>query len=79
MLTNALRALVNNPFKEYFYRKKKTINLLQTTDTTISVMKLPFDCGLSRGQKKNFQNHFGYILLIKWHIPFCLIIFFLSF
>ena len=28
MLTNALRALVNNPFKESFYRKKKTINIL---------------------------------------------------
>ena len=30
MLTNALRTLVNNPFKESFYgkRKKKTINIL---------------------------------------------------
>ena len=30
MLTNALRALVNNPFKENFYRKrkKKVINIL---------------------------------------------------
>ena len=30
MLTNALRALVNNLFKENFYgkRKKKTINIL---------------------------------------------------
>ena len=30
MLTNILRALVNNPFKENFYgkRKKKTINIL---------------------------------------------------
>ena len=30
MLTNALRALVNNPFKENFYRKKKVINILIT-------------------------------------------------
>ena len=29
MLTNAPKALVNNPFKESFYReKKKTINIL---------------------------------------------------
>ena len=30
MLTNAFRALVNNPFKESFYgkRKKKAINVL---------------------------------------------------
>ena len=29
MLTNALRAMVNNPFKESFYRKrKKKINIL---------------------------------------------------
>ena len=30
MLTNDLRTLVNNPFKEKFYekRKKKTINIL---------------------------------------------------
>ena len=28
MLMNVLRALVNNPFKESFYRKKKTINIL---------------------------------------------------
>ena len=30
MLTNALRVLVNNPFKESFYwkRKKKTFNVL---------------------------------------------------
>ena len=31
MLTNALRALVHNPFKENFYgkrKKKKTINIL---------------------------------------------------
>ena len=32
MLMNALRALVNNPFKESFYgkRKNKTINVLTT-------------------------------------------------
>jgi len=32
MLTNTLRALVNNLFKESFYekRKKKTINILTT-------------------------------------------------
>ena len=29
MLTNALRVMVNNPFKESFYRKKK-INVLTT-------------------------------------------------
>ena len=28
MLTSALRILVNNPVKESFYRKKKTINVL---------------------------------------------------
>ena len=28
MLTNTLRALVNNLFKESFYTKKKTINIL---------------------------------------------------
>ena len=28
MQMNALRALVNNPFKESFYREKKTINIL---------------------------------------------------
>ena len=28
MLTNALRTLVNNLFKESFHRKKKTINIL---------------------------------------------------
>ena len=30
MLTNALRILVNNPFKENFYGKKKVINILTT-------------------------------------------------
>ena len=32
MLTNALKALVNNTFKESFYEKriKKTINILRT-------------------------------------------------
>ena len=28
MLTNTLRVLVNNPFKEIFMGKKKTINVL---------------------------------------------------
>ena len=28
MLTNALRTLVNNPFKKNNYEKKKTINVL---------------------------------------------------
>ena len=28
MLTNAFRALVNNPFKESFYEKRKKINIL---------------------------------------------------
>ena len=28
MLTNVFRTLVNNPFKESFYGKKKTINIL---------------------------------------------------
>ena len=28
MLTSALRVLVNNPVKESFYGKKKTINIL---------------------------------------------------
>ena len=28
ILTNVLKALVNNPFKENFYGKKKTINVL---------------------------------------------------
>ena len=28
MLTNALKTLVNNPFKESFYEEKKTINVL---------------------------------------------------
>ena len=28
MLTSALRILVNNPVKESFYEKKKTINIL---------------------------------------------------
>ena len=28
MLTNTPKALVNNPFKESFYSKKKTINIL---------------------------------------------------
>ena len=30
ILTNVLRALANNPFKENFYREKKTINILTT-------------------------------------------------
>ena len=30
MLTNALRVLVNNLFKENFYGKKKVINILTT-------------------------------------------------
>ena len=30
MLTDALRTIVNNPFKESFYGKKKTINVLTT-------------------------------------------------
>ena len=30
MLTNVLRALTNNPFKENFYEEKKTINVLTT-------------------------------------------------
>ena len=29
MLTDAIRALVNNPFKESFYKKKKIINVLK--------------------------------------------------
>ena len=28
MLTDVLRAMVNNPIKESFYGKKKTINIL---------------------------------------------------
>ena len=28
MLTDALRVIVNNPYKQSFYRKKKTINVL---------------------------------------------------
>ena len=28
MLTNALKVLINNPFKESFYEKKKVINVL---------------------------------------------------
>ena len=40
MLTNALRALVNNPFKESFYekKKKKTINILTFFSFIIKVM-----------------------------------------
>ena len=41
MLTNALRALVNNPFKESFYekkKKKKTINILTFFSFLIKVM-----------------------------------------
>ena len=30
MLTDALRIIVNNPFKESFYKKKKTINVFTT-------------------------------------------------
>ena len=30
MLTDALRTIVNNPFKKSFYGKKKTINILTT-------------------------------------------------
>ena len=30
MLKNALRVMVNNPFKESFYGKKKAINVLTT-------------------------------------------------
>ena len=30
ILTNIIRVLVNNPFKEKFYGKKKTINILTT-------------------------------------------------
>ena len=29
MLKDAIRALVNNPFKESFYKKKKIINVLK--------------------------------------------------
>ena len=30
MLTNAFKTLVNNPFKESFYEKKKIVNILTT-------------------------------------------------
>ena len=38
MLTNAFRALINNPFKESFYRKKKAIYVLAIFFFFIKVM-----------------------------------------
>ena len=38
LLTNALRALVNNPFKESFYGEKKTINVLTVFFISIKVV-----------------------------------------
>ena len=38
MLTNALRALVNNLFKESFYEKKKNFNVLTVFSFLIKIV-----------------------------------------